>query len=181
MTTVYYSTPYRQGDIGGGINDFISLLPDDAWVCIRDADTMFLTPSAQMQIGEIANSKPAYDVIGCMTNRLRSPAQTFMRDDMFDCADIGRHQKVAEMLERQRWCELSPMPHGEAIAGMFMLFRVSLWRLIKFQKKSVYFDKRFCEAVVSNGGRLGLANGIYLFHMYRWGHPDPFNYTEHLK
>lgn len=181
MTTVYYSTPYRQGDIGGGINDFISLLPGDAWVCIRDADTMFLTPNAQRQISEIASSRPKFDIIGCLTNRLRSTSQTYNRSEMFSCPDIGTHQRVAAELERDNWGVISPLPNGEVVAGMFMLFRVSLWKQIKFQRETIYFDKRFSETVLVNGGKLGVAQGIYLFHMYRWGQPDPFNYTEHLK
>src|SRR5699024_9945471 len=42
---VFYSTPWRSDkNIGGANNEFISMLPDDSWVCIMDGDAMWLRP-----------------------------------------------------------------------------------------------------------------------------------------
>ena len=37
---IAHITPFCTGNIGKGINDMISLLPDDAWICLRDQDTL---------------------------------------------------------------------------------------------------------------------------------------------
>ncbi|EIC82165.1 hypothetical protein [Serratia sp. M24T3] len=180
MTKIFHLTPFQSGNIGGGINDSISLLPVDAWVCIRDADTMFLTPRQQQQLVDIASADPEFDVIGCMTNRLRSPHQTH-GGQLSDEPDIRIHMQIAEELERARYGELVELPAPNVVAGMLMLFRVSLWETVKFTPRSIYFDKQFCSAVRARGGKLAIAKGIYLFHLYRFNKPDPCNYLEHLK
>lgn len=179
MPLVFYLTPFKAGDIGGGINDSLSRLPTDSWVCIRDADTMFLTPQQQKQIADIAGANPEFDVIGCMTNRLRSPYQTH-GGQLSDEPDIRVHLQIAEELESRHWGELVELPAPEVVAGMLMLFRVSLWQKIKFQQRSIYFDKQFCAAVRAAGGKLAIARGVYLFHLYRFGKPNPCDYTAHL-
>lgn len=181
MAKVFYLTPFKEGDIGGGINESIALLPHDAWVCIRDADTLFLTSDVQRQINAIADSEPEYSVIGCRTNRLRSAVVTYDRDRLFECDSITTHIEAAKELEKSKWGIVSPLPPREVVAGMFMLFRVSLWHQFKFPNRSIYFDTEFCEVVKALGGKLGIAEGIYLFHLYRWGKADPFNDISHLR
>ncbi|HCI6749373.1 TPA: hypothetical protein NPP60_005043 [Klebsiella variicola subsp. variicola] len=180
MPKVFYFTPFKEGDIGGGINESISLLPPDAWVCIRDADTLFLTGDTQRQIQAIVDSKPEFELIGCYTNRLRSPHFTYERESLFECGDITTHVETAKRLEKAHWGEISPIPWGEVVAGMFMLFPVSIWREEMIPARYGYFDTYFSEYVRMNGGRLGRADGIYLFHLYRWGKDDPCNAVDHL-
>lgn len=179
MTTVFYSTPYRAGDIGGGINEFIALLPDDAWVCIRDADTLFLTSEQQPLVQLIAESNPPFDVIGAMTNRLRSVVQCH-GGAISDDPDIRNHMAIAHDRFAQNGADLLhvPPPH---VAGMFMLFRKSLWLKHKFPERTAHFDSEWTWAVHRDGGRLAVAQGLYLWHSYRFGHADPANYTKHLR
>ncbi|MBP0943096.1 hypothetical protein V2K16_22730 [Pseudomonas alliivorans] len=175
---IFYSTPYREGDIGGALNEFCDLVPDDAWICIRDADTLFLTSQQQRQIQHIADSDPPFELIGCLTNRIKAPYQ--LHQGMFsEEPDITAHITVAQLCEAQEWGVVKPCTGP--VAGMFMLFRKSLLQLARFRQHSIYFDKRFCRDVQAQGARLGVAQGIYLFHLYRFGKRDPCNYTEHLK
>lgn len=177
MVKIYYSTPFCQGDIGKGINDFISLLPEDSWVVLRDADTMFLTAEQQNQIQWLAENTE-YDLIGCRTNRLRSSHQAL--EEAFDVDSIRWHQLKAEELEDAFWGLVTPLPESEVVAGMFMLFKKSLWNEIKFKERSITFDKQFSNDVRSAGYKLGIAQGIYLFHMYRYGEPDPYRAINHI-
>lgn len=177
MTKIYYSTPYHQGDIGKGINDFIELLPDDSWVCIRDADTMFLTPNQQEQIQYIAQTTD-YDLIGCRTNRLRSPYQAL--EGAFSIDSMGWHQDKARELENASYGIVEPIPDTEVVAGMLMLFRKSLWNEIKIPERSIRFDTEFSNSVRSAGYKLGIAQGIYIFHMYRYGETDPYHAIGHI-
>ncbi|VGQ11821.1 hypothetical protein SB5439_04999 [Klebsiella variicola] len=181
MAKVFYVTPFKEGDIGGGINESIALLPRDAWVCIRDADTLFLTGNAQRQIQAIVDANPEFELIGCKTNRLRSRYVTHDRDRLFECGDISTHVEVATQLETEHWAKVSPLPFMEVVAGMFMLMRVELWHKFPFPEKTPFFDKLYSRYVLTQGGKLGIADGIYLFHLYRWGKEDPCNYVEHLQ
>lgn len=178
MTNIYYSTPYYQGNIGKGLNDFCALVPNDAWICLRDADTLFLTPKQQEQILDIVSSNPDFDLMGCKTNRLRAPYQLY-NGVLSDNPNIQDHINIAERLEKEHYSEIKPV--NDVVAGMFMLFRKSLWDEIKFEENSIFFDKTFSQQLLNKGYKLGIAQGIYLFHLYRFGKPNPCNYVQHLK
>ncbi len=176
---VYYSTPYKDGDIGGGINDFVALLPPAAWVCVRDADTLFLTSTQQLLIQRIAKAEPEFDVIGAMTNRIRAPYQ-------LHCGEISEETRIDHhiAIARRREClygvqiQSCPWP----VAGFFMLFRKSTWEAVGgFKTRTAYFDKEFTKDVIRTGGSLGVAPGLYLWHTYRLGSEDPVNHVDHLR
>ena len=48
---IAHITPFCTGNIGKGINDMISLLPDDAWICLRDQDTLLFDGSGELKSG----------------------------------------------------------------------------------------------------------------------------------
>lgn len=178
MVPVFYSTPYLYGDIGKGINDFVSLLPDDAWVCIRDSDTLFLTPQQQEQIQMIVNHNPPYDLIGCRTNRLKSEFQAV--EGTFDNDSIYFHLGVAKQHEQEYYGVIQELPEPNVIAGMFMLFRKSLWNEHPFPERTIQFDMIYSNQLREAGKTLGIAQGIYLFHLYRYGEQDPFKAIDHI-
>lgn len=180
MAKVFYLTPYMKGDIGKGINESIALLPSDAWVCIRDADTLFLTGKVQEQIQEIVDANPDYDLIGCRTNRLASHYITYDRERLFENDSVTAHVEAARHLEETQWGKITPLPFEEVVAGMFMLMPVKTWERFKVPEKTPYFDTMLTDLVRFSGGKLGIAEGIYLFHLYRWGSPNPVKATEHL-
>lgn len=175
---IHHVVPWKTGNIGGGLNEAIALLPDDAWICVRDGDTLFLTPQWGKQIEAVVEAqREHYAVIGAMTNRLRSPEQLH-GGKISEEPDIGAHVTIA----KQRWNE-----HGTTVrplegpaAGMLMLFSKQLWLRHPFVEKSIHFDQLFCLATRAHGGKIGVALGLYLFHLYRWGHQNPASYVGHL-
>lgn len=179
MAKVFYITPYYQGNIGRGINESISLLPNSSWVCLRDSDTLFLTSTQQQQIQDIVDKNPDYDLLGCRTNRLKSSHQAFHK--MFWVDSMISHIEFAKELENCYYGEITDLPKPEVVAGMFMLFRKSLWDKIKFQEKSIQFDMIFSDRVRQLGGKLGICQGIYLFHLYRYTSNNPFIEIDHIK
>lgn len=178
MTRIYYSTPYLNGDIGKGINEFVDLLPDDSWVVIRDSDTLFMTPSQQAQIESIVNDNPDFDLIGCRTNRLRSPYQAI--EGAFDEDSIFFHLELAKQREKEYYGVVDELPSPNVIAGMFMLFRKSLWKEHPFPEKTIQFDILYSQILRDKGKKLGIAQGIYLLHLYRYGSADPFKEISHI-
>jgi hypothetical protein len=176
---VFYSTPWRTGDIGGGINDFIAAVPTDSWICVRDGDTLFLTADWGAQIEQIiARHGANYAVIGAMTNRVRSPYQLH-GGVISDNGDISHHCAIAS----DRWATYGTSVRDipGPLAGMCLIFNRRVWERTPFEPRSIYFDKLFSSAVRKAGGRLGVAQGLYLFHLYRWGSADPINNVEHLQ
>ena len=177
---IHYVTSWKTGDIGGGLNEAIALLPDDAWVCVRDGDTLFLGPRWGEQIEQIAARAEAegYGLVGCVTNRLRAAYQ--LHDGVLSGEpDIGRHVAVAAERWNAHGAAIAALPSGP-VAGMLMLFRKSEWAAHPFVEKSIYFDQAFTQAARERGVRVGIAQGLYLFHLYRWGKPNPTGYVGHL-
>lgn len=181
---IFYSTPYATDfNIGRAYNEFIALLPDDAWVCLRDGDTCFTTPDSNWgkQIADIIKKHGNdFQLIGCYTNRLASPNQLYNKEfsENWDWMD---HKNIGQELYSNHYDEVVKVQHN--IAGMFMLFPKKTWLKCKFKEDLPYrvFDTDFCNKIKRLGGKIGMAKGIYLFHDYRAGKENPKNNVSHLK
>lgn len=161
---VFYSTPYRSDkNIGKANNDFIALLPDDAWVVITDADALFLRPDFGTCIEEII-SNTSFDLIGCTTNRLGGVNQLYNKEFSEDF-NVLNHYHIANELWLNNGSKTEPTT---GVAGLCMIFKKETWKKAGgFKEKSITCDTEFNKSVVKSGGKVGLATGLYMFHMYR--------------
>lgn len=176
---IHHVTAWETGNIGGGLNAAIDPLPANAMICVRDGDTLFLSPDWGRQIEKIVSANRGYDLIGCMTNRLRAPYQ--LHEGQISNEDsITQHRLIAEQRWRAHGTEVRELAQGP-VAAMLMIFPKAVWLRHPFPERSIYFDQQFTQDVRDNGGRVGIAQGFYLFHLYRWGQPNPTAYTEHLR
>lgn len=176
---VFHITPYLTGDIGKAINETIEHLPDDAWICLRDFDTLFLLPQQGNWIEQIVESDPPFDLIGCSTNRLNSGYQLYGEERSEDPNILNHMQKAVHSFEQHK-LTIEEVPVGTPLAGMFLLFRKSLWQEFKIEERSIQFDLILSEQLQEAGKRLGIARGIYIFHTYRLGAKDPRSAINHL-
>lgn len=162
-------------NIGLEYNNTINDLPDDCYVCLTDGDVMFLTPEWGNQIEAIIKANPDYDLITCMTNRIGLP-DCLINSEFYEDGMIG-HIKTA----MNRWSlHGTELKQTDVAPGMLMIFHKSLWHKHKFTEKNIKFDRQFSRDVISGGGKIGVAQGLYIFHLYRWGHKDPQSYKKHL-
>lgn len=174
---IRYITPFATDlNIGREYNKVISELPEDCYVVLRDGDTMFLTSDWGKQIEEIILANPEYDLITCMTNRIGIESQCVRH--MFNEERIGHHVSTAKISAFSARTLVEP---HTICPGMLMIFHKSLWNEIKFVENSIFFDKRFSEEVLKSGRKIGLAKGLYLLHLYRWGSENPKSSTKHLR
>lgn len=179
---IHYITPYAtDGNIGREYNAHIALIPDDDWICIRDGDTCFTTPDSKwgQQIADIIRKHSDYALIGCMTNRLAANHQLY-EGKFCENPDWNEHKRRGRELFETKYDHVQQIRQG--IAGMFMLFPKKTWHMVKFKETPPYrtFDSDF-SAKVLRIGKVGLAEGVYIFHDYRWGQKNPRQYVKHLK
>lgn len=171
---IYHITPFMKGNIGGGLNRTIECLPDDCWVCVRDGDTMFLTHDWGERVEALVTT--GYDLIGCLTNRIGVPHH-LVDGHLSRIGSITAHKLIAETHTGNDVKEIKTGP----IAGFFMLFPKSLWRQVGgFDEETIYFDSILTARAREKGAKIGVAQGLYIFHMYRWGSDDPRNDIQHL-
>lgn len=178
---IYHFTPFFRGNISEGINRSVEAVPEDAWVCIRDADTMFLTWRQQWQLERISQTTE-FGLIGCMTNRCY-PVHEMHGGQLSNEYDLLHHIEVAKALERDHWCEVKPVPdespeglaNGEGLIwGHLMMFPKRVWREAGGFSGHTNHDIGFSRSVAGAGHRIGVASGVYIFHAFRPGMPNPF-------
>lgn len=181
---IRYITPFstkhnnsKWPNIGGEYNKCIAELPDDCWIVLRDGDTMFLTPDWGNQIKNIIENNKDYDLISCMTNRVGLKTHIYS-DFLFQCKDISYHVCHAQTRNIVSGSDVIP---ADIAPGYLMLFHKSLWQKVGgFKENSITFDKIFSNKVLKSGGKIGIATGLYLFHLYRWGQKNPEKSIKHL-
>ena len=179
---IIHATPYRADkNIGRAYNEFIESLniPDDTWIVLRDGDTMFLTPDWGRQIEEVA-ATTHYDLLGCMTNRLRGQHQMPLGFDTE--GDLFKMYEYSIQIEKRYWGKTEPAP---GVAGLFFMFKKSLWKKVGgFEEGTIYTDTEFNKSVMAAGGNIGLMSGLFLVHGYRlWerNYNEAWQSKDHLK
>ena len=168
---VHHITPGSfDKNFGKSINSLIEYLPPDDWICLRDIDTMPLHHRVFFkQCQDIAESGK-FNLVGCMTNRL-GLAYQLHEGRLSDDFDIMNHIDIAHERYEQFGSEVSDSP--ELIAGVFMLFSKQTWEDAgRFPEGAIqingsFVDYLFCKKVKRLGGKIGIAKGIYIFHIYR--------------
>lgn len=178
--TTHYISPFRQDkNIGKAINESVINLTADLndWVIHCDHDTLWLLPDSKYQVERILQTTP-YDVLGCMTNRIRSKEQLvggyFNPDD-----HIRGHIEIAELV-RAAAGDLVVDARG-VMAAFMLCFRVSAWEKVGgFVEGAVNFDSIFNQMCRSAGMRIGLMKGVYVFHAYRIMSRIPLQDVTHL-
>lgn len=178
--TIHYIAVYDlEKNFGRAINERCAIVSDNDWICLTDGDMLFLTPDWGKQIAEVIQ-KHDYSLYGCVTNRLAMPTQRH-NGEFSNNHDMLYHYQIAKQRESERWAEVTDITSERVIAGMFMLFPKALWNKIKFQEKTLHFDSLFSKAVVAQGGRLGLIEGLYAYHFYRGWSDNPRFEVSHLQ
>lgn len=161
-------------NIGKAYNDTIAQLSND-WICITDQDTLKFEGFAQRVKSITDISKNNY-LITCKTNRLRKTNKC-IEPGFYEEDSINTHQSLYHSLWRTYGNELTPIG---LVPGMCMIFHKELWGKVKFQENSIVFDTQFSRSVLRAGGKLFIAKGLYIFHLYRWGKQNAENNIDHL-
>jgi GT2 family glycosyltransferase len=179
---IYTFVPYStEKNFGKAINQCCEIVPNDEdWICIRDGDAMNLTPDWGIIIQEaIDKHGNDFDLFGCWTNRLNlaNGRHQLTTINMYHQMDMLVHHYFAEKIKENK--SITPV---QSIAGFFMLFNKKTWiEAGGFIENSVQFDTDFCRRVKFNGGKIGLINRLYMFHLYRiWAKGDAGSETDHL-
>lgn len=178
---IFDITPYRKDkNIGKAYNERIEVLPDDAWVIIRDGDCMYLTPEYGNIIEEtIEKYGNEYALFGALTNRLGMERLCYLQKFSTN-TDVKHHFEIAKTLSAKKY--VVPV---NLVAGFFMMFKKSTWKEVDgFKENSIYADQEFSKSILEKGKKIGQIQGLYLFHSYRiWQdtHAGAWKDVSHLK
>ena len=184
MPRVHHITPadYNK-DFGGCLNYLIETIDENDWVALRDIDTLPLDHGEFIkQCQEIADANE-FQLVGGITNRL-GVAYQLHEEKASDDWNIANHIEIAK--ERIKKYGSKVELWNKPVAGFFMLFPVWLWDEVgRFPEGGVsyngkFLDTYFSEKVLLNGYKIGIAKGIYIFHLYRYWADNLRMSTSHL-
>jgi len=170
--------PYNEDkNLGVAYNECFDLVPDNDWVVLTDADSLYLTPSHIHMVRKAIDMHPDTGMFICKVNRVKRKAQ--IHDlDLCDDMDIIKHRKIALELAGQ---PLSCTEIGGDVGGYFMCLKKSTWKEMgKFHTRGILgIDTRACRAIRRIGKKVRIINNLYKFHYYRW--LEGVDYKEHLR
>lgn len=167
---IYYFTPYSTTkNIANEYNKYIETVPnDDDWICLLDADIMFLTPDYGSQIHEIVTKhKDTIGMFTCLTNRVGSPWQCY-EGYISENDSIRNHRAIAKYVREKYQNQICRIIYP--ISGYFMLFSKKTWREVgKFNESlgMLGVDTDFSQKIMRNKKHIALIQGLYVFHYYR--------------
>lgn len=178
---IHYISPYSTDkNIGGAINAAIGAInygPED-WFVLTDHDMLWLLPDSKAQVERILGATD-FKVLGCMTNRIRSREQ--LVSGMFIENDKIRDHII--LAEKCRDIAGDRVKTTEGTVAAFMLcFRVSVWIAVAgFVENVLTFDTEFCREVrLMTDAKIGIMQGVYVWHSYRLMSKNPKNDIKHL-
>jgi len=165
---VWHFTPWsNERDLGAAYNEYMSLIPDGDAACIRDMDTMFLTPDAGQIIQQVAEAN-AKAVLVCYTNRIYPTAKTQLSsENLFDSTDILKHIKYADLI---RFLPDSKTSEAEGpLSGFLMVIPKAIWKIVPFRRGRglLGVDTQFFKDLRTIGIPILRINHLYIFHIYR--------------
>lgn len=171
-------------NLGKAVNDIVKLMDDEDWICLRDIDSM---PSYHEkffeQVEGIAENS-SFGLVGCMTNRSGMVEQLHGGKCSID-TDWRHHRMIGKHLNTKYGNIVTETQ--TTIAGVMMLFSKKVWNKVGGWKEGSiringsFVDWHFCNDVINAGYKIGIAQGIYMIHMYRPDHDNPRGQTKHLE
>jgi hypothetical protein len=159
-----FVTPYRlDKNLGKAYNDIMRM--SDETVCFIDGDTMFLTPDFGHLIDDYHRRFPE-TVLTCRTNRIH-PLSKQLDGKMDEECDVRKLLCKAE--ERKRLRTVTEIKPGEAMSGLLMVVPKKVWHHVPFKETGgcLGVDSQFRKDLHSNGIKIYIMDGIFIFHQYR--------------
>jgi len=162
-----------QKDLGKAYNACLNEHSDDDWVAFLDHDAMFTTPDWYLQLQSIIEHNPKCKGITARINRMATPDQMVLGIDPNNF-DYGYHRKVGKYLAKKHKNQSSIIKNRGHMSGVFFALHVgtikSLGGCVETGMQ-LQTDHMTMDRVRDAGHEFRIADGIYIFHWYRYDAP----------
>lgn len=167
-TYVPYAPSSKKANLGWTYNNFMKLLPNENdWACFLDHDACFTTTSWYSQLEHIIETNPEYGLFTCLVNRI---GVNFMKPQGIDESnhDISYHRQVGSALANQYYSNVRDITNGTYLSGVLILVQKKTWSIINGCSDGFLgVDNEIHIKCASNNIKVGLMQGVYLYHWYR--------------
>lgn len=168
MNKIFFSQVWDNSkNYGKYANEFMSLLPKDAYGCITDGDVMFLTNDYGKIIYDYVERYPNA-VLTCKTNRIGCYYQKAagISDNNHD---IVYHKQIAQKHRKFLYNVTNISKETYPFSGMCMVIKKSIWEEVgKFKEDGLLgVDNDFFFALQKHNKEVYIMDGLYVYHAYR--------------
>ena len=169
---IFFTQAWDNGKkLGRYYNEFMNLLPDDAYGCLMDYDTQFLTNDFGKHLYEYIKLYPNA-TFTCRTNRMhKSNTNQQLTGIERDNHDILYHREIARKRKIHLYevTKLNDHRRKELMGGMLMLISKKVWREVGgFKEEGILdVDNKFHLSLIQHDKEVLCMEGIYIYHWYR--------------
>lgn len=167
---VHFLSPYRTDkNLGKSYNEAMALLPDGDTACLRDIDTLFLTPDQPAIIEEYVTEYPD-SVLTCFTNRISQLSRPqLLGETVNENSDIREHIKLAENQQDRYKITRIATEINRDISGFLMVVPKSVWLKFPFPEdgKCLGVDTYWNRTIRAAGIKILRMDAVYIWHTYR--------------
>jgi len=171
---IYYTIPWNTDKNIGVYYNIIAAAAehDNDYLCFIDADATFTTHFFGKQLEDIIKKYPECGLFTAKTNRVGCQWQLENCD--WNNNDIAYHRAIGQKLYETRYdriTDVSDKPRNEAMSGVLILIRKSLWKSLGgfIETGMLGVDNDIMWKAQSRNEKIYLMNGVYLYHWYRGG------------
>ena len=169
---IYTHIGYRpDANLGRAWNDFMALIPDDAWAVLQDHDCVATTGRWYHQFAEAIAFRPEAGAFIVTTNRIAAPWQRAAEADP-DNNDMAYHRAIGKArLARRTLLDVSRTKGWGAVA--FAVSKLA-WREVGgFADGLGCVDHSLHFGLQRVGRPVYLIEGCYFYHWRHWREQDP--------
>lgn len=151
----------------GYANEFMSLLPEDAYACFTDGDVMWLTNDYGNIIYRYIEKYPEA-TLTCRTNRIGCPYQK-LNGVNANSHDIFYHKQIAQKEKLKLYTVTDVSKEAFPWSGMLMVIKKSVWQTAGGFKGDgmLGIDNDFFKSLQSHNKQILVMEGLYVYHQYR--------------
>lgn len=166
---IFFTQPWDNSkSYGKYCNEFMSLLPDDAYACFTDGDVMLdLTKDYGTIIYNYVAKYPEA-VLTCRTNRIGCPYQKLTGINERN-HDIVYHKQIAQREKLKLYTITDISKETMPFSGMLMVIKKSIWQSVGGFKWGgmLGIDNDFFFRLQENNKQILIMDGLYVYHQYR--------------
>lgn len=177
---VHHFTPFSvEKNLGKAYNQCFEIVGEDDWVCLRDLDTMYLSPDAGEIVYNYAYQNPGC-VLTCYTGRIHPLAKEQLVNN-----EIGIDKEMLSQIylatEVRNDCYKTTFLTGPLSGFLMLLSKKTWWQIGGFDESIglLGVDTDFYKRVRAAKIPVLRMDGLYIFHCYRLG--KDIKDTTHLK
>lgn len=169
---ISYSIPWDDDKniLQSYIHEMKKLKNPDDWCVFIDGDACFTHNFYGLNIRETIMANEQYSMFTCFTNRVNCKYQLFPDINKTN-NDMEYHRNVGYLAFERYGTSVRDITGQQPLSGVMMAFKKSAWNAVikTMNNKSgmLQVDNELHRKMKAHGFKVGLMQGIYVFHWYR--------------